>query len=245
MALVRSGSCAGVSLDCFDTLLARGAPDWEQKALAEAIAAENGFSTLQARDMLRLAHKRAKQLVGGDEEPSAVLIWTEFCISLGIPEHVATQLCAHEMKLLDMTSIVSCEASGFVAALESRRIPWIVCSDTRWPAAALSKLLHDKGLPVRPESIVTSCDHRKSKFRGGLYSVAHEHLAQTLGQPVSPSDILHVGDNFLSDVCSAACFGMLAVSIPRAKLGPAFAADLAEVESYLATARQDIAHCVR
>lgn len=245
LSLIQSGSCAGVSLDCFDTLLARGVPDWEQDALAATVASEAGYSAFQARDILKLARRRAQQRVGGDGEPAAVSIWTEFCVAVGIPERLAMQLCAHELALLEMTSMASYEATEFIADVEARHIAWLVCSDTRWPATALHQLLGSKGVAVSPESIFCSCDHRKSKFRGGLYSIAHRRLAEILGQPISPKNIVHIGDNFLADTCSAACFGMLAIQVPPAPRMPSASVDGEPIRSLLAGARQEIADSLR
>ena len=245
LSLVESGTCVAISLDCFDTLLARGIPDWEQQVLAETAGLEAGHSALKARHIFNVAHKRAKRLAAGDQEPTAVSIWTEYCDSIGIPKRVAKQLCAHEMKLLEMTSHASTDALNFVAAVESLHLPWIVCSDTRWTAASLSRLLRGKGFAIESESTLSSCDQSKSKFRGGLYPIAYQYMLETLGRKVAPSSILHVGDNFFSDNCSAAAFGMLTVNVPPASRQPVSAADSDSVKAYLETARQDIALCLR
>ncbi len=241
LSLVQTGACAAVSLDCFDTLLARGIPDHEQLVLAETAGMEAGYSALQARDNLRVAHQRAKHLSGGDQEPTAASIWVQYCIISGLSEQVATQLCAHELKLLEMTSIASADALNLVAAIESRRLPWIVCSDTRLSASVLSGLLRGKGFAIAPESIFSSSDHRKSKFRGGLHSIAYQHVVETLGRDIPPSAILHVGDNFFADNCSAASFGMRSVNVPAASLQPGQAADTDAINAYLELVRRDLA----
>lgn len=245
LSLVQSGACAAVSLDCFDTLLARGIPDWEQLVLAETAGAEAGYSAPQARDKLRTARERAKRLAAGDQEPTAESIWIEYCMAMRMHERMAAQLCAHEMKLLEMTSCASAEATDFLAAVEKLRLPWIVCSDTRWSAASLSSLLRGKGIAVDAESILSSCDHGKSKFRGGLYPIAYQRLEETLGRRVPLSSILHVGDNFFADNCSAAAFGMLTVNVPSALRQPASTEDVDVVKDYLDAVRRDIALGIR
>lgn len=245
LSLVESGACAGISIDCFDTLLARGVPDWEQLALAEIAGSATGHSAGQSRQFLHAAIGRARRLAPGDREPGAALIWTEYCATAGIPPHVATLLADHELKLLETTSLASAEAMGFIAAVEKCRLPWVVSSDTRWPRAALSRLLTGKGFAVAAKSIFASCDHHQSKFRGGLYSIAYQHMIGTLGRHVPRSDFLHVGDNFLADVCSAACFGMLAIQVPPAPRMPPAAVDGEPVQSLLAGARQEIADSLR
>lgn len=245
LSLVQSGSCAAVSLDCFDTLLARGIPDWEQLALAETAGLEAGYSAPQARHSLRAARARARHLAAGAQEPTAASIWTEYCIAIHIPEQAATQLCAHELKLLEMTSIASAEALNFVVAVESLHLPWIVCSDTRWSATLLSGLLRGKGFAIGAESTFCSCDHGKSKFRGGLYPIAYQRMVDTLGRNVPPSSILHVGDNFFADNCSAAAFGMPTVNVPSALRQPAPTEAVDVVKAYLEAVRRDIALGIR
>lgn len=245
LSLAQSGSCAAISLDCFDTLLTRRIPDWEQLVLAETAGLEAGYSALQARHSLRAARARAKHLATGDQEPTAASIWTEYCIAIHISEQAAMQLCAHELKLLQMTSFASAEALNFVLAVESLHLPWIVCSDTRWSATALSGLLRGKGFAIGPKSTFCSCDHGKSKFRGGLYPIAYRRMVEALGQNVPPSSILHVGDNFFADNCSAAAFGMLTVNVPSASRQPAPTEDVDAVKAYLEVVRRDIALGIR
>jgi hypothetical protein len=245
LSLVQTGAFAAVSLDCFDTLLARGIPDREQLVLAETAGLGTGYSASQALRSLSVGRERAKRLAAGDQEPTAASIWTEYCAAIGIPQSAATQLCAHELKLLEMTSFASPEALNFVTAVESFHLPWIVCSDTRWSATFLSGLLRGKGFAIGPESIFCSCDHGKSKFRGGLYPIAYQCMIETIGRNVPPSSILHIGDNFFADNCSAAAFGMLTVNIPSALRQPAPAADADVVKAYLETVRRDIALGIR
>jgi FMN phosphatase YigB (HAD superfamily) len=241
LSLVQSGACAAVSLDCFDTLLARGIPDWEQHVLAETAGMEAGLSAHQALNSLCLARERAQRLAAGDEEPTAASIWTQYCIIIGIPERAAAQLCTHELKLLEMTSIASADALNLVATIQAHQLPWFVCSDTRWSASLLSGLLRGKGFAIAPESIFSSSDHHRSKFRGGLYSIAYRHLVVALGREVPPSAILHVGDNFFADNCSAASFGMRTVNVPAASLQPGQAAGDGAINTYLESVRRDLA----
>lgn len=241
LSLVRSGACAGVSVDCFDTLLARAEPDWEQHALAELVGAATGHAGQDARRMLRLATRRARR--GAGDEPAAAVIWAEYCNALGIPGRLAAQLCKHELKLLEMTSTASVDALEFIAAVERLRLPWIVCSDTRWSRAELSWLLSLKGFCVAGEAVFASCDYGQSKFRGGLYAIAQEHLRTTLEPRESRADIVHVGDNFLADCCSAACHGWHAIVIPpQRQIGARVAA---AVSSHLEAVRQEVAESLR
>lgn len=240
LSLVQSGTCAAVSLDCFGTLLARESVDWEQRIIAETVGREAGYSKSQSHRFLKGARVNAQRLAGGDEEPTAESIWTEYCTALGISD-MGMRLCADELKLLEMTSHAVAEALHFVAAVARLHLPWIVCSDTRWPAPLLTGLLEGKGFVVPPESVFCSCDHRKNKFRGGLYSITYRYLTETLGRHLPPSTILHVGDSFFADSCSAARFGMQTVNVPAAMPTPEQVTGAESAIAYLAALRQDLA----
>lgn len=244
LSIAQSGAVEVVSLDCFGTLLARENVDWEQRILAETIGSEAGYSAVQSRQFLKTACVKAKHLAGGDEEPTAESVWTEYCTVLGIQD-MGTRLCAEELTLLEITSNPVDEALRFVAAVERLQLPWIVCSDTRWPAPLLTRLLVGKGFPVPLGSVFCSCDHRRNKFRGGLYSIAYKHLIETLGPHVLPSRILHVGDNFLADNCSAARFGMGTVSIPSTESGPGQVTTTESAKAHLAVLRRNLAESLR
>lgn len=237
---VQSGEYVAVSMDCFDTILARGVPDWEQHVLAETVAGEAGRTPNQAREDFDLARKQATRLATGDEEPTARSIWTQYCKIAGIPEQ-AEQLCAHELKLLEMTSTASADALNFIATVQTLDLPWIICTDTRWSASLLSDFMRRKGIAIGAESIFSSSDHRRSKFRGGLYSIAHQHLGKALRQEFPPSKILHIGNSFFADNCSAACFGMRTVRVPAASLKPEQVPAAETISSYLELVRRDLA----
>ena len=78
----------------------------------------------------------------------------------------------------------------------------IFISDMYWPKNDLVNLLADFGFK-NPE-IFVSCDYGLSKHDGTLQSRVVEELGLT------PSDVLHVGDNFRSDVVQSRHAGMQA-----------------------------------
>lgn len=244
MSLVRSDACAGISVDCFDTLLARAMPDWEQRILAQIVGSSARRADGNAANMLSAAHRRARRHGGADGEPSAHLVWAEYCNALGLPGRVAARMSAHEFELLALTSAASTEALEFITTVENHNLPWVICSDTRWSRTELSRLLALKGFAVSENAIFSSCDHGRSKFRGGLYAIAYEHLRRTLGPQVARDNIVHVGNNFLADDCSAACFGMRTVGIPPARLS-LDAATTAPVTEWLEAIRREVADELR
>lgn len=216
-ARLLSGVVRGVSLDCFDTLLARHEADWEQYAVADHVAKAKGMTERDARDVLDAAIRKAKKDGGGpDNEPDTVAIWAAFCDAMALPSRFTNSLTDIEYSLLEMSVSANPCALDFVALLEQRGIPWLVCSDSRWHGGHLARLLTARGFPVQDRKIFTSCEHGLSKFRGNLYGLAQDYWQVTLGPAGTPENILHVGDNLFADCCSAACFGWQAIGVPPA-----------------------------
>lgn len=69
----------------------------------------------------------------------------------------------------------------------------IIVSDMYLPAKFLSDVLHKKGFNGF-EKVYVSCEYRKMKHSGGLFSVVLENLS------ILPNYVLHFGDNEHSDV---------------------------------------------
>lgn len=213
-----SGRYQAVSIDCFDTLLARLAPDWEQITVAEIGMTLSAKLPGRAESLIRSARSRLR---GRDiDEPSALSIWVEFCSLAGLPQTFAVKFAEAEKDLLSSSSAASDQATKFVARACQQDVPLIVCSDSRWPALELGMTLSSHGFAFAPQAIVCSCDHNQSKFRGSLYKVAAERIDQLTGRHVESARVLHVGDNLFSDYYSAACHGWSCVNVPGARLAP-------------------------
>jgi len=211
-----SGRYSAVSIDCFDTLLARLAPDWEQHALARIGAALAGQSPVRAGYLTKSA--RASLRAHGLCEPGALEIWRAFCLLTKLPSTLAEKFAGRELQLLTISSANSNSAREFVTQVSRQHVPLIVCSDTRWPATALGQLLRHHGFDLPEQTLICSCDHNLSKFRGSLYATAAEKIGTLSGNRVPPENILHIGDNLFADYYSAACHGWSCVKVPAARL---------------------------
>lgn len=217
-AALGSGRYAVVSIDCFDTLIARLAPDWEQISIARIGATLAGHSPAGAEK--RIKSVRASLRARGVCEPTALAIWQEFCVQSRLSPTLADKFETYEFELLKASSAASGYACTFVAQASRQAVPLIVCSDTRLPARSLGRLLGHHGLNIAEQAIVCSCDYNLSKFRGSLYPAAAERIGSLTGTCISPREVLHVGDNPFSDFYSSACHGWNCVKVPAASLAP-------------------------
>jgi FMN phosphatase YigB (HAD superfamily) len=236
-AALRSGRYSAVSVDCFDTILCRSKPDWEQRAIADLVIELANLDGRTADALLQRAHASAARASSGAPEPSAIAIWRNFCGLAKIPGELANVLCRCELQLLESSITLEPNASSFINEVFGLRMPVVVCSDTRWPSASLAKVLHRKGLKLAENALVCSCDHEVSKFLGGLFLIARDRLSAQMGQQILPAHILHIGDNYLSDICSGACFGMTTILVRSSCVTDAIST---YESSYLPAIKQEI-----
>ncbi|MFN6191597.1 MAG: HAD family hydrolase [Planctomycetia bacterium] len=88
----------------------------------------------------------------------------------------------------------------------------IFLSDFYWPSDLLLKLIHSKNLHTLVSEGVTSCDIGRNKRSGGLYRYILESYN------VQAHEVLHIGDNRVSDVVAAQKLGIAAVHfVPTAR----------------------------
>lgn len=90
----------------------------------------------------------------------------------------------------------------------------IAVSDTRYTATELSRLFARHSI-TNISTIYSSVDHGVSKFGGKLFDVVLEK------ENLKPRDILHTGDNLLSDILSAAQRGLAVRWVRRPSTPPA------------------------
>ncbi len=218
-AATGDGQYLALSIDCFDTLVARLEPDWEQRAIARQIGELVGMSAHRAQAMLRQAHRVACGVApGSEDEPAAADIWLAFSRLAGLPDSLCAHLVRTELDLLAGSARLEPQAARIVELALSSKIPFVVTSDTRWSAEQISALLDRLGLSLPPNTIVCSSDHDKSKFRGGLYAVAMNRLTGTTSRDLLPRNVLHVGNDLLADGYSAAAGGFNYSIVPRSLL---------------------------
>ena len=239
-ATLRSGKYSAVSIDCFDTILSRWQPEWEQRAIA-ALAIELADRDSGSADaILRRASVSAARTAAGGAEPSALAIWRSFCGFAGLPGALADVLCRGELELLEASSALEDKALDFICAVIDRQLPLVVCSDTRWPAVFLCAVLQKKGLKMIQDALVCSCDYQKSKFRGDLFGVAKARLSAQAGRDICPANILHIGDSRLSDIYSGASFGLTTILVDKSRVASIGGSSRSLHQNCLSKVRQDI-----
>ena len=200
-----------VSLDFFDTLVRRrfDPPDYVSELLAEELLrlapySRDGLSAELVR-IRRTAECEAREhraSLFGDSECSHWEIFHQFNTIASSDLGWYSLPTASELADIEFSLDKSCmelmpAVSDFLISLRERQKNIIIISDTYYSSSSLSVILQSLGVCIETDSIFSSSDHRKSKVRGDLYTEVIRRLA------VPPEHVLHIGDNFLSDVVRA------------------------------------------
>lgn len=190
-----------LSLDVFDTALRRVVrkPVDAFLLLAPAVGrelaldAELPFSTLRG-SAERLARAR-KLAAAGHEEVLLAEIYDLFCELTGVDPS------AHRGRLLELEMSVEAtllypDPAVLSAALAAERAGMrvIFVSDMYLPPGFIANQLRRAGYPVDEGSLVLSSEQGVSKHSGGLFDQVLDRLGS------APDEVVHVGDNFHSDV---------------------------------------------
>lgn len=205
------------TVDVWDTLLRRDChPECIKKIVAQhvclryaaSIAEEyrDGEAAYAARlSVERLLARRAVAAGKDDEYSIGEVVANWLCqiapgvqASLAVPEVIDYEFeveAAHSTPDPDIRDILE----KYPAAKT------IFLSDFYWPSDLLLKLIRKLNLHALVSEGVTSCDVGRNKRSGGLY----RHILERYN--VEPSEVLHIGDNRLSDVVAAQKVGIAAV----------------------------------
>ncbi|MDY0252731.1 MAG: hypothetical protein RBQ96_06535 [Candidatus Methanomethylophilaceae archaeon] len=84
----------------------------------------------------------------------------------------------------------------------------LLLSDMYLPSVFLSEVLGKNGFEGY-EHLYVSCEHRKSKHSGELFSLVLEDLG------IGPEDLVHIGDGIVSDVKTPSKMGIRALKYPK------------------------------
>lgn len=198
-----------ISCDIFDSLLHRAVAESRgiflqlgQQAVMEGLLAApidpHGVAELRVR-MERRARHRAHAATGSREVTLAD-IWKEAPPMMAQPE----RLLALELEIEYRLSFPNPYLLSLLETASARGLGVCLTSDTYFSRAFIIRLLAKAGfaaesLPV----LVLSNEHRKSKADGSLFEVLLERFA-----PIEPAEILHIGDNFTSDVLQPQALGL-------------------------------------
>ena len=212
-----------LSLDVFDTALRRVVRKPQDAFLLSAPAVrrelaidlELPFGTLRV-SAERMARAR-KLAAAGHEEVSLAEIYDVFC------ELVGAEPSVHRDRLLELE--LSAEAMllypdpvvlAAALAAEQRGMRVIFVSDMYLPHGFIANQLRRAGYQVDKGSLFVSSEYGTSKHSGGLF----ERMLSRLG--CAPDEIVHVGDNFHSDIERARERGIHTIhwDIPAQHLSP-------------------------
>jgi FMN phosphatase YigB (HAD superfamily) len=205
-----------VSCDVFDTAVLRRLARPEDVHLATGARLRAAGLSAHPPDAFRAyriaaeaAMRRAAEARGDDEPRIAEIYgWLAAC---GV---VADAAAAARAELA--AEIAACVASEPLrAALAARPAGQrlVFLSDTVLPGAWVAEILRACGYGEAVE-VVTSADAGRSKHSGRLFA----HLAATLG--LRPADILHIGDNPVSDGANARAAGFATLTLPPPRRPP-------------------------
>jgi FMN phosphatase YigB (HAD superfamily) len=211
-----------ISTDVFDTLLQRnGKSERSRIVVGEArfarVLKERGLD-IHADELVRarlLSQKfayRALDTGGGAGEVCLTEVIRRQLTILGVPATMAEERLNIEIAI----EKASLSANGVLARLLRRHrlagIRVVAVSDTGLPASRLAELIdyfHGPGLIDR---VYSSADVGASKRQGGLFSVV---LAE---EAISPSKMLHIGDDHTADLRVPGSMGINTVHIPTHRL---------------------------
>lgn len=197
-----AGTSRIVSFDVFDTLLLRTAADpLTAFHLVEELYGFHGFTELRQSAELE-ARGRAQQL--GREDATLDEIYDVMAERGGAAYRQAKPIeCEVEKGLLRPNRELCDLCLEFITS--GKRV--IAISDMYHDGAFIAELLAGADLPI--DEIYVSSEIGKLKNTGGMYA----YLTTLLG--VSPSDIVHIGDNWKADVKLARANGITAIHYPK------------------------------
>jgi len=211
-----------ISTDVFDTLLLRRSRSQRSRLMqAEQrfarllrdegilISSEHLFRTRQLAE--RFAY-RALNVGGGAGEVRLVDIIQRQLGMLGLPERLLEQRIALEVAI-EKVSLSANEKLARVLRLHRQSgIRVVAVSDTALPTPQLTELINYFHGPGLIDNVYSSADVGESKRFGGLFSRVLDK------EGVTPSRLLHLGDDYLADCAVPRTMGINALHLPKGRL---------------------------
>ena len=206
-----------VSFDIFDTLLLR--PLWNpedifklmQGKFEEEFPEDAGISFKKLR---RTAEVSARACIGymrpGNEDVNLHEIYTELGNMLNCDVNKISKLEAYEreteisLSQPRKTGIALFEYAKFC----HKRV--VLISDMYLEKDTIEKMLMKNGISGY-EALYVSSDKRALKNTGNLFALVLSELE------ISPAKVLHIGDNYQTDIVKAREYGMKAMFLPKGK----------------------------
>lgn len=204
-----------ITCDVFDTALTRRLARPEDVALLVGIRAERAGLSRCAPETFRQARlhgeavlRRAAEANGLDEVRLAdIYAWMAERRLIDDPEQA--RLCERATELAVTEPVPAIWPA--LAALDPSRQRLIFLSDTTLSGPDLAWLLTRHGFVPDPQAI-TSADWQRNKASGRLFAAVLERLE------LRADEVVHIGDNPISDVARAQEHGITTVHLPRRHL---------------------------
>jgi predicted HAD superfamily hydrolase len=197
---IDAGQVRLISLDIFDTLLARCVepPVIVQHAVCRAVGKQVGIApsvVWQARQQAEQT-LRAEAVAGGfDHECRYVDLLPRWMDNM-FKEHdpaLGHSICQTELALETASLHVKPEAHVFLDWVREQRVKMVATSDMYLNSDMLCELLGRKGLLHYFDHVYVSADYQEGKYSGRLF----RRMLQR--QEVRASHVVHIGDNPVSD----------------------------------------------
>lgn len=198
-----------ISFDIFDTLLyRRTAPDWQAAAqtseYVQMLLASKGIVTSVAEiDSLRnqfVSYYEEKSISnGGSREYRIREVMKSILRLYGISDEegeiLSAQISENEVLREEASIYVNQDAASVLEYIRKKEKRIIAISDMYLSRADIERLLHKFGLAF--DEVYVSSESCRTKADGKLYQYVLEDLS------IKSAEILHIGDNRLSDVLKA------------------------------------------
>lgn len=197
---IQAGQIKLISLDIFDTLLARCVepPEMVQHAVCRVVGKHTGIAPVavwQARQQAEKELREEAVAAGFDHECRYIDLaprWVEKLFNEQDPE-LGHFMCQTELALEDISLHVKPEARVFMDWVREQDVKMVAVSDMYLNHDLMTELLGRKGLLHYFEHVFVSADYQEGKYTGRLFRRLLQH------QTVDAGQVVHIGDNPVSD----------------------------------------------
>jgi FMN phosphatase YigB (HAD superfamily) len=206
-----------VSFDVFDTVVTRtfARPADLFEAVGATLAARGLVAVSPARfGRLRVRAESAARALRADREPNLVEIVAVLGQRCRWGEAQCTGAATEELALERAAIVPVLPLVAWVEAARASGRTIVFLSDMYLPAEFIREILLAHGIATPADGIFVSCEHRVSKYEGGLF----RHVLAELGVPAAT--VLHVGDNEHSDSLVPRRLGLQALRVSATQLAP-------------------------
>lgn len=204
-----------LTLDFFDTLVFRKVPRPTDaflvlaKRLRDKGVLADGLSLEQFKSLRVLAEQRAREKA---VLPEVTLnsIWRELPQNIMVGKLQPSEMVELEIEVEASLLRISSDIVGFIDKAHETGRKVAIVSDTYFSSPHLIRILEllSPGLTSKIDHIFTSCDHGSGK-----YADLFTHVLRFYG--IHQHELIHVGDNYVSDIKRPGELGIRACFLPH------------------------------